>query len=115
MFFLAYYYDKNATTKLREDAGGNVIVEFPIDKQYGPPRAGLDTVYASFYVKNEHYDPIELRPATTDPDLKIAQYPEFLEPGEIQKVTLAFSPAANRHTKITGSWGFDIILYSTKR
>lgn len=108
---LAYYYDAQATMMLPRDPVGNFKVNFPADVK--PPRAGIDSIHTSFYVKNEHHYPMELKPQTTDPDLSITEYPEFLEPAEIAKVTLTFSPSVDRIKPLEGGvWDFTKIVYS---
>lgn len=119
---LAYYYDADAKNKLPTDAQGNFKVDFGkrVDSMgnfkvsFGnvePPRAGIDSIYQSIYVKNVHHYPMELRPVTLDKDLTITEYPEFLEPDEIGKVTLAFSPSEDRIKPLEGgSWDFEKIV-----
>lgn len=110
---LAYYHDSEANKQLPKDTNGNFKVKF---ESVEIPRAGLDSVYTSIYVRNEHHYPMELRPQTLDPDLKITEYPDFLEPGEIGKVTLAFSPSADRVRPLEGgSWDFVKIVYPSVR
>lgn len=109
---LVYYQDAEASKKLPQDSHGNFKVDF--GKQEHPPRAGLDSIYTSIYVRNVHHYPMELQPVTIDNDLTITEYPEFLEPGESGKVTLCFSPSANRVKPLEGgSWDFTKIVYST--
>lgn len=104
---LAYYYDADAKKKLPTDGSGNFKVDFGPDVQKNPPRAGIDSVYTSIYVKNEHHYPMELKPVTIDEDLKITEYPEFLEVNEVGKVTLSFSPSEDRIKPLEGgSWDF---------
>lgn len=110
-FLLAYFFDSNGEKMLPRDGNGNFKVEF--SKTEKPPRAGLDTIYTSIYVRNDHHYPMELQPVTIDADLQITEWPEFLEPGDIGKVTLAFSPAADRIKPLEGgSWDFTKIVYS---
>src|SRR6266487_6400718 len=93
---LAYYYDSEAEYKLEQDSIGNFKLDFASTKLQEHdtliPRAGKDSVYRSIYVKNQHHYPMKLIPKTIDPDLKITEWPEFLEPQQVGKVTLAFSP-----------------------
>jgi hypothetical protein len=113
---LAYYHDAEAKKKLPQDAYGNFTVDFGEEVRKNPPRAGIDTVYTSGYVRNEHHFPMELIPKVLDADLKITEWPEFLEPGETGKVTWAFSPSEDRIKPLEGgSWGFTMIVYSNTR
>jgi hypothetical protein len=110
---LAYYHDAEAKKKLPQDGNGNFKVEFG---SAAPPVAGRDSVYTTIFVRNEHHYPMELKPVTLDEDLKITDYPEFLEPGETGKVTLAFSPSEDRIKPLEGgSWDFTKIVYSNTR
>lgn len=106
---LAYYHDKDAKNRLPTDSMGNFKVNFASIEQ--PPRAGLDSIYQTIYVQNVHHYPMELRPVTLDQDLQITEWPEFLEPNEVGKVTLAFSPSADRIKPLEGgSWDFEKIV-----
>jgi hypothetical protein len=54
-----------------------------------------------------------LEPHTTDRDLTITEYPEFLEPNQIGKVVLTFTPSEDRVNPIEhGSWDFTKVVYS---
>lgn len=109
---LAYYHDVETNNKLSQDGSGNFKVDF--GKLDQPPRAGIDSIYTSIYVKNVHHYPMELKPVTMDADLTITEYPEFLEPNESGKVTLCFSPSEDRIKPLEGgSWDFTKIVYST--
>ena len=113
---LAYYYDANAKQKLPTDSLGNFIVDFGPDARKNPPRAGIDSVHTSIYVRNEHHFPMELKPVTMDNDLTITEYPEFLEPGQVGKVTLTFSPPEDRIKPLEGgSWDFTKVVYGVAR
>ncbi len=121
---LAYFYDPEAKHKLPQDGNGNFKVDFfdqnPANiRKFGEklyPRAGLDTVDVTIYVRNEHHYPMELKPVTLDEDLKITEYPEFLEPLEVGKVTLAFSPSEDRIKPLEGgSWDFTKIVWSNTK
>ena len=106
---LDYFYDKEAKQRLPTDSLGNFKVNFA-DVEH-PPRAGIDSIYQTIFVKNIHHYPMELRPVTIDPDLEITLWPDYLEPGEMGKVTLAFSPSADRIKPLEGgSWDFEKIV-----
>jgi hypothetical protein len=108
---LAYYHDPETKLKLPVDSSGNFKVDFGNEVKDNPPRAGIDSVYTTIYVKNEHHYAMELKPQTLDSDLKITEYPEFLEPNEVGKVTLSFSPSADRTKPLEGgSWDFTKIV-----
>lgn len=107
---LVYYYDAEAKQMLPKDPLGNFKVAFDSGN---PPVAGRDSISTTFYVKNAHHYPMELEPKTSDPDLTITEYPEFLEPEEIGRVTLRFSPSQDRIKPLEGScWDFTKIVYS---
>lgn len=109
---LAYYHDKEAKHKLPTDSLGNFKVNFANVDQ--PPRAGIDSIYQTIFVRNEHHYPMELIPVTMDTDLQITEWPAFLEPQEVGKVVLAFSPSADRIKPLEGgSWDFAKIVYSS--
>jgi len=114
---LAYYYDLETKYKLEQDSIGNFKLDFASTKLQEQdsltiPRAGKDSVYRSIYVKNQHHYPMELRPVTIDKDLRITEWPEFLEPQQVGKVTLSFSPSADRIKPLEGgSWDFELIVY----
>lgn len=115
---LSYFYDKEATKSLPTDIQGNYSVDFGPEARKNPPVAGRDTITTIAYVRNDHPDqvPMELRPSSMDPDLKIIEYPEYLEPGEIGRVTFAFSPSADRIKPfIGGAWDFHKVVYSNNR
>jgi hypothetical protein len=110
---LAYFADANAEYMLASDANGNFKVDFGPDVMKNPPRAGIDSVHKTVYVKNVHHFPMELRPYTLDDDLTITEYPEFLEPGQTGKVTLTFSPSEDRIKPLEGgSWDFTKVVYA---
>jgi hypothetical protein len=110
---LSYYYDIEATKMLPQDAFGNFKVEFILGAGQSPPVAGRDSIYTTVYVRNDHHYPMELKPMTIDKDLTISEYPDFLEPGEIGKVTFTFSPSEDRIKPLEGgSWDFIKIVYS---
>lgn len=110
---LAYYVDSDAQYALATDSSGNYKVQFEHDVTHPIPRAGIDSVHRTIYVKNVHHYPMELQPSTTDKDLTITEYPEFLEPGEVAKVTLTFSPSEDRVKPLEGGvWDFTKIVYS---
>lgn len=107
---LIYYYDAECNLMLPRDPLGNFKATMDCKT---PPRAGIDSVHTSFYVKNDHHFPMELKPETSDPDLSVTEYPEFLEPEEIGKVTLTFTPSKDRIKPLEGgSWDFTKIVYS---
>ena len=115
---VSYYYDAKAENKLQQDFSGYFKLDFGEEARKNPPIAGVSSAYTSIYVRNEHPDqcPIELVPKTLDTDLKITEYPDYLEYGELGKVTLAFSPSADRIKPLEGgSWGFDLIIYPKVR
>lgn len=108
---LAYYRDPNAAYPLPQDTNGNFSVDFGEDVKSNPPRAGVDSVHTTIYVKNIHHYAMELQPKTLDSDLKISEYPEFLEPNQIGKVVLTFSPSIDRIKPLEGgSWDFTKIV-----
>ena len=109
-----YHYYASATKPLPQDTTkGNYEVDFGTEVRKNPPVAGVDTVTTECYVKNEHEYPMELIPMTLDLDLKITEYPQFLEPGEIGLVRFAFAPSANRINPLEGgSWDFTKVVYS---
>lgn len=110
---LAYYHDVEAKKKLPQDGNGNFKVDFGSEN---PPVAGRDSITTTIFVRNEHHYPMELQPVTIDNDLKITEWPEFLEPGDIGKVTLAFSPSEDRIKPLEGgSWDFTKIVMSNTR
>jgi hypothetical protein len=110
---LAYYADEKAEYQLAVDDYGNYRVEFDKEIAKNPPRAGIDSVHKTIYVKNVHHYPMELQPSTTDKDLTITEFPEFLEPGEIGQVTLTFSPSEDRVKPLEGGvWDFTKVVYS---
>lgn len=107
---LAYYFDAAGKEMLPRDPIGNFKADFG---KNSIPRAGIDSVSSSFYVKNVHHFPMELVPRTSDPDLTITEYPEFLEPEQIEKITLTFKPSADRINPLVGGvWDFDKIVYA---
>lgn len=111
---LQYYYDNKCERMLPLDGLGKFTAAF--DKDKDPPRAGIDSIHLSFYVKNVHHFPMELKPETSDPDLSITEYPEFLEPGEIDKVTLTFTPSQDRIRPLEGAnWDFTKIIWSNTK
>lgn len=111
---LVYYKDEKLAQRLEQDSLGNFKVNF--GKVETPPRAGIDSIYTSIYVKNEHHYPMELQPVTIDSDLTITEYPDFLEPGESGKVTLCFSPSQYRIKPLEGGcWDFTKIVYSNTK
>jgi hypothetical protein len=108
---LEYFRDELNNDRLPQDSHGNFKVDF--GKVDNPPRAGLDSIYTTLYVRNAHHYPMELRPVTLDKDLTITEYPEFLEPGQSGKVVLQFSPSADRIKPLEGGqWDFEKIVYS---
>jgi|SRR5215831_3087678 len=110
---LAYYADEKADYELPSDDAGNYNIDFGSDAK---PRAGIDSVHKTIWVKNVHHYPMELQPSTTDPDLSITEYPEFLEPNQIARVTLTFSPNELRDKPLQGgSWDFTKIVYANTR
>ena len=107
---LVYYYDAACQQMLPRDALGNFKVTFSSNEP--PPIAGQTSIRTSFYVRNEHHYPIELKPLTSDPDLSISEYPDFLEPQESAKVTLTFSPAEDRIKPLEGGcWDFTKVVH----
>jgi hypothetical protein len=109
MNLLAYYYDAQANKKLQTDNIGNYKVEFDPSVK---PVAGVSSAYASIWVQNQHHYPMELIPKTIDPDLRITEWPQFLEPNEVGKVVLAFSPSADRIKPLEGgSWDFELVVW----
>ena len=109
MNLLAYYYDPEAKHQLPTDSIGNYKVEFDPSIK---PIAGVSSAYATIYTRNQHHYPMELIPKTIDKDLQITEWPQFLEPNEIGKVVLAFSPSADRRKPLEGgSWDFELIVY----
>ena len=110
---LSYYYDAEATKPLPQDSSGNYSVDFGAEIRENPPVAGRDIVTTKVYVKNDHEYPMELKPMTLDKDLRISEYPEFLEPGEIGLVRFAFAPSAERIKPLEGgNWAFTMVVYS---
>src|SRR5215510_104477 len=109
---LVYYHDAKAEQPLPTDSRGNFKVDFGEDAKKNPPRAGIDSIFTTIYVKNAHHYPMELQPVSIDKDLQITEWPEFLEPGDIGKVTLAFRPSADRIKPLEGgTWDFTKIVY----
>jgi hypothetical protein len=112
---LSYYYDAHATKKLPTDNLGNYKVAF-FDPSQKIAVAGISSVYATIYVRNDNFYPMELIPKTIVPDLRVTEWPEFLEPNEVGKVVLAFSPSADRTVPLEGgSWDFDLVVYPNVR
>lgn len=112
---LSYYYDAEATRELPHDSSYNYSIDFGPEARANPPIAGQDTITTIAYVRNDHPNkaPMELRPSTMDPDLKIIEYPDILEHGQIGKVVFAFSPSSNRIKPLSGgSWDFHKVVYS---
>jgi hypothetical protein len=111
---LTYFYDAEAKTALPTDANGNYAVDFGSEVDKNPPRAGIDSVHTTIYVRNEHHYPMGLQPQTIDKDLTITEYPDLLEPGQMGKVTLTFAPSEDRVKPLEGgSWDFTKIVYSS--
>ena len=112
-WLLSYFYDAEAKKPLPRDDQGNYTVDFGPETRKNPPVAGQSSVTTIAYVRNEHDFPMELRPMTLDKDLTIPEYPEFLEPGQVGKVTFAFAPSIDRIKPLTGgSWDFTKIIYN---
>jgi hypothetical protein len=110
---LAYYADANAEYQLSHDDAGHYDVDFGADADAHPPRAGIDSIHKTIWVKNIHHYPMGLEPHTTDKDLTITEYPDFLEPGQIGKVTLTFSPSEDRIKPLEGGvFDFTKVVYS---
>lgn len=110
---LSYYYDEDGKKPLKSDGKGNYEVDFGPEARKNPPIAGVTSISTVVYMKNDHDYPMELKPSTLDKDLTITEYPEFLEPGQIGRVTFAFSPSIDRIKPLLGgSWDFSKIVYS---
>jgi hypothetical protein len=102
---LEYYKDSQAKQPAETDERGNVRVIFDeIPIQGRESRAAL-------FVKNSHSYPMELEPVTTDPDLRIANYPSKLEPDEVGLITFIFAPKAERITPLNAAWDFQKTIY----
>lgn len=94
---LAYYKDKQGKQPLD-------ILTFEGE----PPVVGRDQVRSTIWVRNEHEYPMELKPITADPDLKVTKYPKYLEPDKIGEVELTFFPSKDRIKPLSGT-AFDFV------
>ena len=101
---LTYYHDEKHSKRVSVNESGAPILD------WGETIPGKRKE-VTLYIQNESKDQLHLRqPFTTDPTLKIEDYPSRLFSEEKGIMKFSLTPDKEKIEAHHGSWGFEIVI-----